>query len=155
METGTGQSRYSLQQGPVVRRPISANPGLKFSPNFFISLLKSPFREKFPYSFSRTSNNQIVSKKIWTEFSFIAFRREIKFHTNPVLLTDPALNNPCLSLLPLLIWDFAVILTINRTKIIANGNSYAMRLRSPQWFSRWFCENWLVGKRYRHNPNNS
>ena len=85
METGTGQSRYSLQQGPVVRRPISANPGLKFSPNFFISLLKSLFREKFPYSFSRTSNNQIVSKKIWTEFSFIAFRREIKFHTNPVL----------------------------------------------------------------------
>ena len=155
METGTGQSRYSLQQGPVVRRPISANPGLNFSPDFFLSLLKSLSRDKISVFLFRTSNNQIANKKIWTEFSFIAFRREIKFHTNPVLLTDPALNNPCLSLLPLLIWDFAVILTINRTKIIANGNSYAMRLRSPQWFSRWFCENWLVGKRYRHNPNNS
>ena len=69
-------------QGPVVQRPISPNPGLTFNPGFFISLFKSLFGKIFTILF-RTSNDQIASKNIWTEFSLKVFRPEIKFHTNP------------------------------------------------------------------------
>ena len=72
-------------QGPVVQRPISSNPELNFNPAFFISLFKSLFGKIFTILF-RTSNDQIASKKIWTEFSLKVFRPEIKFHTNPGLL---------------------------------------------------------------------
>ena len=71
-------------QGPVVQRPISSNPELNFNPAFFISLFKSLFGKIFTILF-RTSNDQIASKKIWTEFSLKVFRPEIKFHTNPGL----------------------------------------------------------------------
>ena len=70
--------------GPVVQRPISSNPGLNFNPAFFISLFKSLLGKIFTILF-RTSNDQIASKKIWTEFSLKVFRPEIKFHTNPGL----------------------------------------------------------------------
>ena len=70
--------------GPVVQRPISSNPGLNFNPAFFISLFKSLLGKVFTILF-RTSNDQIASKKIWTEFSLKVFRPEIKFHTNPGL----------------------------------------------------------------------
>ena len=71
--------------GPVVQRPISPNPGLNFNPAFFISLFKSLFGKIFTILF-RTSNDQIASKKIWTEFSLKVFRPKIKFDTNPGLL---------------------------------------------------------------------
>ena len=67
---------YVLIQGPVVRRPISANPGLNFNPDFSTPLFKSPLGTIFPLLFW-TSNDQIASKKIW-----IAFRPEMEFHTN-------------------------------------------------------------------------
>ena len=51
---------------------------------FFISLFKSLFGKIFTIIF-RTSNDQIASKKIWTEFSLKVFRPEIKFHTYPGL----------------------------------------------------------------------
>ena len=50
-------------QGPVVQRPISSNPGLNFNPAFFISLFKSLLGKIFTILF-RTSNDQIASKKI-------------------------------------------------------------------------------------------
>ena len=78
-------TRISCQiRGPVVQRPISSNPGLNFNPAFFISLFKSLFGKIFTILF-RTSNDQIASKNIWTEFSLKVFRPEIKFHTNPGL----------------------------------------------------------------------
>ena len=75
---------FLLDQGTVVQRPISRNPGLNFNPAFFISLFKSLLGKIFTILF-RTSNDQIASKKIWTEFSLKVFRPEIKFHTNPGL----------------------------------------------------------------------
>ena len=70
--------------GLVVQSPISSNPGVNSNPTFFISLFKSLFGKIFTILF-RTSNDQIASKKIWTEFSLKIFRPEIKFLTNPGL----------------------------------------------------------------------
>ena len=55
--------------GPVVRTPVSANPGLNFNPGFFFFLSKAPSRIIFSILF-RVSNNQIVGKENLTEFSF-------------------------------------------------------------------------------------
>ena len=88
----SAQPKCSTQLSPVVQRPISPNPELNFNSGFFISLSKSLLGKIFTINF-RTSNDQIASKKIWTEFSLKAFRPEIKFHTNPWYL-NPALNNP-------------------------------------------------------------
>ena len=71
-------------QGPVVRRPISANPGLNFNLNFFIPLFKCLFRIVSGVLY-RASNNHIRDKKNPTEFSLKAIRSEIRFHTNPGL----------------------------------------------------------------------
>ena len=71
-------------QGPVVRRPISANPGLNFNLRFFIPLLKSLFGKIFSVLF-KASSSHTLNKKNSTEFSCKAFRSEIGFHTNPGL----------------------------------------------------------------------
>ena len=70
--------------GPVVRRPISANPGLNFNLRFFIPLLKSLFGKIFSVLF-KASSSHTLNKKNSTEFSCKAFRSEIGFHTNPGL----------------------------------------------------------------------
>ena len=49
-------------RGPVVLRPISANPGLNVNPGFFISLFNSFLLIIFSIPF-RISNNQIVDEK--------------------------------------------------------------------------------------------
>ena len=51
-----------IDQGPVVQRLISANPGLNFNPGFYISLFKSRFGIILPTVF-RAFNYQIVVKK--------------------------------------------------------------------------------------------
>ena len=71
-------------QGPVVRRPISANPGLNFNLRFFIPSLKSLFGKIFSVLF-KASSSHTLNKKNSTEFSCKAFRSEIGFHTNPGL----------------------------------------------------------------------
>ena len=48
--------------GPVVQRPISANPGLNFNPGFYISLFKICFGIILPIVF-KAFNHQIVVKK--------------------------------------------------------------------------------------------
>ena len=70
--------------GPVVRRPISANPGLNFNLSFFIPLLKSLFGKIFSVLF-KASSSRTLNKKNSTEFSCKASRSEIGFHTNPGL----------------------------------------------------------------------
>ena len=55
-------------QGPVVRRSISANPGLNFNLGFFF-FCSIAFSWIIFYSF-RASNHQIVGKKNKTEFAF-------------------------------------------------------------------------------------
>ena len=72
-------------QGAVVRRPISAFPGLNFNPGFFIPLFKSPFWTIFSILF-RVFNHQIIDKRNDSEFSIKAFKSEIRFHTNPGLI---------------------------------------------------------------------
>ena len=47
------------QQGPVVRRPISANPGLNFNLGFLIPLLKSLFGIIFSVLF-KVSNSHTL-----------------------------------------------------------------------------------------------
>ena len=48
--------------GPVVRTPVSANPGLNFNPGFFIFLSKALSQIIFSFLF-RVSNYQIVGKE--------------------------------------------------------------------------------------------
>ena len=48
--------------GPVVRTPVSANPGLNFNPGFFFFLSKALYRIIFSILF-RVSNRQIVGKE--------------------------------------------------------------------------------------------
>ena len=48
--------------GPVVRKPISANPGLSFHAGFF-SFLSKAFSHKFSLFFFKASNNQFINKK--------------------------------------------------------------------------------------------
>ena len=57
------------KQDPVVRRRISANPGLNFNPGFYFFCSKGFFRIIFSILF-RASNHQIVNKKNKTEFAF-------------------------------------------------------------------------------------
>ena len=70
--------------GPVVRTPVSANPGLNFNPEFFIFLSKALSWIIFSILF-RVSNHQIVGKENKTEFAFQAPIVEFKFRTNPEL----------------------------------------------------------------------
>ena len=72
---------FLTHQGPVVQWPINASPGLNFNAGFYISFFQSLLEKIFPLLF-RTSNDQIANKKVLTEFSFKAFRSEIKFHAN-------------------------------------------------------------------------
>ena len=54
---------------PVVRRPISANPGLNFNPGLFFFSSKAFSRTIFSILF-RVANHQIVDKKNYDEFAF-------------------------------------------------------------------------------------
>ena len=49
-------------QGRVVRRPVSANPGLNFNPDLFFFSSKAFFLKIFSILF-RVANRQIVDKK--------------------------------------------------------------------------------------------
>ena len=53
---------FLIQLGPVVRTPVSANPGLNFNPGFFIFLSKALSRTIFSFLF-RVSSYQIVGKE--------------------------------------------------------------------------------------------
>ena len=78
--------RPRLVQGPVVRRPISTNSGVNFTPGFFIPLFKNLLETIFTI-LVRTSRDQIASKKIWTALSSQAFRLTLGY-------LNLALNNP-------------------------------------------------------------
>ena len=56
------QTLLQTVQGPVVRRPISANPGLNFNPGLFFFSTKTFSRTIFSIFF-RVVNRQIVDKK--------------------------------------------------------------------------------------------
>ena len=49
-------------QGPVVRRPISAQPGVKFNPGFFFLCSEAFSRIIFSVIF-KASNHQLVDQK--------------------------------------------------------------------------------------------
>ena len=68
----------SFTLGPVVWRPISANPGLNFNLGFFFFCSKV-FSRIISSLLSRASNYQIVGKKNKTEFASQAFISEINF----------------------------------------------------------------------------
>ena len=88
---------YFLQRilGPVVRRPISANPGLNFNLGFYFSLFKSCLRIIFSIYF------QSIQSKNWRQkdFSWIFFFKLSDLKSNFILILgylNPALNNPAL-----------------------------------------------------------
>ena len=62
-------SIHGKELGPVVRRPISANPGLNFNPGFFFFCSKAFSWINFSILFI-ASTHQIVDKKNKTEFAF-------------------------------------------------------------------------------------
>ena len=53
---------FEIEQGPVVRRPISANPGLNFNAGLFFFSSKAFFPTIISILF-RVANHQIVYKK--------------------------------------------------------------------------------------------
>ena len=79
------------QQGPVVPRPISAWPRVKFNPGFFFLCSKAFSRIIFSLIF-RASNHQLVDKRIKTEILF----NLSNLNSNLALTLgylNPALNN--------------------------------------------------------------
>ena len=62
------QTKLNLR-GPVVRRPISANPWLNFNPGLFFFSSQAFSRTIFSIIF-RVANHQIVDKDNDTEFAF-------------------------------------------------------------------------------------
>ena len=76
----------NIVQSPVVQRPISNNPGLRFNLGFFVSFFKSLFQTIFSILFW-ASKHQIVEKKNYTKYSFTAFIPEVRFHTKPRILS--------------------------------------------------------------------
>ena len=81
-----------VTQGPVVRRTISANPGLNFNLGFFFFCSKAFSRIIFSILFI-ASNHQFVGKKNKTDFLF-----KLSYLNSNFALTlgylNPALNNP-------------------------------------------------------------
>ena len=51
-----------ILQGPAVRRPVSAQPGVKFNSGFFSLSSKAFFQITFSVIF-RASNHQLVDEK--------------------------------------------------------------------------------------------
>ena len=80
--------------GLVVRRSISANPGLNLYPGFRISLFKCLFGIIISFPFG-ASNNHILDKENQTEFSLTALDLKPDF-TLTLGYLNPALNNPAL-----------------------------------------------------------
>ena len=78
-------------KGPVVGRPISANPRLNFNLCFFIPLLKSLFGIIFCVLL-KASNSHILDERNLSEFSCKGFRSEISF-TLIMGYLNSALNN--------------------------------------------------------------
>ena len=88
-------SRGFRDQGPVVRRRISANTGLNFNLDFFIPLFESLFRIISSILF-RASNHQILIKKNYTEFLLKLSDLKSEF-TLTLGYLNPALKNPAQS----------------------------------------------------------
>ena len=76
----------NIVQSPVVQRPVSNNPGLRFKLSFFVSFFKSLFQIIFSILF-RAFKHQIIDKKNYTKYSFTAFIPEVRFHTKPRILS--------------------------------------------------------------------
>ena len=88
-------SRGFRDQGPVVRRRISANTGLNFNLDFFTPLFESLFGIIF-FILYRASNHQNLIKKNYTEFLLKLL--DLKSEFTPTLgYLNPALNNPAQS----------------------------------------------------------
>ena len=62
LKTKTPKTPHRMTLGPVVRRLISANPGLDFDPGFFFCCPKVFSRIIFPI-FPKASNHRIVGEK--------------------------------------------------------------------------------------------
>ena len=80
-------------QGPVVRRLISANPRLNFNLDFFIPLFKCFVGIVFLVLY-RASNNHILDKKNSTEFFLLKLSDLKSDFTLTLGYLNLALNNP-------------------------------------------------------------
>ena len=84
----------ALQLGPVVRRPVSANPGLNLNMSFFFLLICSQAFSRIIYSILfRASNHQIVGKGIKLNLLFKLSYLNWNFALTRGYL-NPVLNNP-------------------------------------------------------------
>ena len=66
---------HPVLQGPVFRKPISANPGLNFNLDFYTSLFDSLFEIIFSTQYG-ASNHQIVDKKNSTLFYLFCVNKD-------------------------------------------------------------------------------
>ena len=80
--------------GPVVQRPISANPGLNFNPGFYISQLKSSFGIIYPLLLEH-SIIKLYSKRNKLNL-LLKLSELISNFTLTLGYLNPTLNNPAL-----------------------------------------------------------
>ena len=78
--------------GPVVRRPISVNLGLNFTPGFFIFLIESHLG-KLSLFFLEHPMTKLQGKRFKVNFLLKASDLKSNFTQTPNYL-NPALNNP-------------------------------------------------------------
>ena len=79
----------------VVRRPVSANPGLNFNPGLFFFSSKAFSRKIFPILF-RLFNHKIVDKKNQLNLLFKLSYLNSNFVPTLGYVNQAALNNPAL-----------------------------------------------------------
>ena len=89
---GGGHDGEITYQGPVVRTPVSANPGLYFNPGFFIFLSKALSRIIFSI-FLAYPNIKLKAKRIQLNWLFKLPYLSSKFALTLGYL-NPASNNP-------------------------------------------------------------
>ena len=70
LHLGWKAEKQTNKQGPVVRTPVSANPGLNFNLGFVFFFSQVLSRIIFSIILLRVSNHQIVGKENDTEFAF-------------------------------------------------------------------------------------
>ena len=85
MRTGS----WLTLQGPVVRRPISANQGLNFNLGFYISLFKSRLKILFPICLWSIQSSIIIEDRsfqiltqIYASIEHSKFKDSLKNSTN-------------------------------------------------------------------------
>ena len=76
--------------GPVVQRPIGANPALNFNPGFHISLFKNCFGIILPIVFGAFNYQIVVKKRFWLKSRRFSLLKNSAIISDEVKMEFPA-----------------------------------------------------------------